>query len=215
MNELLFLFQILLIIIFALAAIRLGKSALIAWIAAQALIANLFVLKQISLFGFNVTASDAFAIGGLLGLNFLQEYFGKEEAQKSTWICFFLMSFFVLVSQIHLNFIPSLYDDTQPSFLRILSPSPRLLASSMLVFIIVQRLDIYFFAALKKMRPQMNFTFRAAICLVISQFLDTLLFSLIGLYGLVASLVDIILLSFMIKLIVIFLFTPFIRWAKI
>lgn len=215
MNELLFLFQILLIIIFALAAIRLGKSALIAWIAAQALIANLFVLKQISLFGFDVTASDAFAIGGLLGLNFLQEHFGKEEAQKLTWICFFLMSFFVLVSQIHLSFIPSPYDETQASFLRILSSSPRLLASSMLVFFIVQRLDIYFFALLKKMHPQINFTFRAAICLAVSQFLDTFLFSLIGLYGLVASLVDIILVSFMIKLIVIFLFTPFIRWAKI
>src|ERR1700704_2652696 len=102
MNELIFFLQTILILGFALGAFKLGKEALIAWVAIQALIANLFVLKQITLFGLDVTASDAFAIGSLLGLNFLQEYFNREEANKATWICFFFMIFFVLVSQIHL-----------------------------------------------------------------------------------------------------------------
>ena len=134
MNELLFFTQILLIVSFALAALKLGQSALIAWIAIQALIANLFVLKQITLFGFNVTASDAFAIGSLLGMNFLQEYWGKDEARKATWVCFFFMVFFTLTSQIHLLYLPSSFDATQLSFKVILSQSPRLLMASMGVF---------------------------------------------------------------------------------
>ena len=60
----------------------------------QALIANLFVLKQIHLFGMEVTASDGYAIGSLLGLNVLQEFYGKKEAKQATCICFFFMTFF-------------------------------------------------------------------------------------------------------------------------
>lgn len=214
MNELLFLIQILFIIGFALGALKLGKEALVAWVAIQALIANFFVLKQITLFGMDVTASDAFVIGSLLGLNFLQEYFSKEEANQATWICFFFMVFFVGVSQLHLLYQPSLHDTTQSAFVTLLSPSPRLLFASLSVFFIVQQMDIYFFAFLKKTLPHISFAYRAAIALVFSQFLDTLLFSFAGLYGVAASLISIIVMSFIVKLIVIFLFTQVIKWAK-
>lgn len=214
MNELIFGLQILLIVGFSLGALRLGQGALTAWVAVQALIANLFVLKQITLFGFNVTASDAFIVGSLLGLNFLQEYFSKEEAIKATWICFFFMIFFTLVSQVHLWYQPSTHDTTQAAFSTILSQSPRLLIASMSVFFIVQQIDVRFFAFLKGKLPQVNFAWRTAIALVVSQFLDTILFSFAGLYGIVESIADIVFVSFAVKLIVIFSSAPIIRWAK-
>lgn len=214
MNETLFIIQTLLIIGFALAALKLGKETLIAWVAVQALIANLFVLKQITLVGLDVTASDAFAIGSLLGLNFLQEYFSQEEAKKATWICFFFMLFFVLASQIHLLYQPSTYDTTQSAYFALLSPSPRLLLASMSVFFIVQQFDIRFFALLKTWLPRASFAWRVAIALAASQFLDTFLFSFAGLYGIVASVVDIMIISFIVKLVVIFFFTSFVKWAK-
>lgn len=214
MNEILFFVQTLLIIGFALGALRLGKAALTTWVVIQALIANLFVLKQIKLFGFNVTASDAYAIGSLLGLNFLQEYFSQEEAKKTTWICFFFMVFFTFVSQLHLLYEPSQHDTTHSAFLAILSASPRLLIASLSVFFIVQQIDIRFFAFLKNSFPQLSFAVRAAIALVISQFLDTFLFSFAGLYGIVASVVDIIIVSYIVKLIVISYCTFILRFAK-
>lgn len=214
MNEIIFLTQTLLIVGFALWAFKLGKEALMAWVAIQALIANLFVLKQITLLGLDVTASDAFAIGSLLGLNFLQEYFSKKDATKATWICFFFMAFFALVSQLHLFYQPSSYDTTQSAFVVILSPSPRILIASMTVFFIVQQIDIRFFALLKKLLPQASFALRTAMTLIFSQFLDTVLFSFAGLYGIVASVINIILISFMVKLVVIFFFTSFVKWAK-
>jgi len=214
MNEILFLIQTLLIVSFALGALKLGKGALTAWVAIQALIANLFVLKQITLAGFEVTASDAFAIGSLLGLNFLQEFHSKEDAQKATWICFFFMAFFAVVSQVHLFYQPSPNDTTQSAFQTILSVSPRLLMASMSVFFIVQQFDIRFFNFLKNKFPGASFAIRTAIALVVSQFLDTFLFSFAGLYGLVASVWDIILLSYAIKLVVIFCFSSFVRLAK-
>lgn len=214
MNEILFFIQILSILCFALGALKLGRSALTAWVAIQALIANLFVIKQITLFGFDVTASDAYVIGSLLGLNFLQEFFSKEEASKATWICFFFMLFFTIISQLHLLYQPSAHDMTQPAFLTILSPSPRLLIASMGTFFIVQQFDIRFFALLKNHLPKLSFAFRSALALIVSQFLDTLLFSFLGLYGIVVSLVDIIVVSYLIKLAVIFCFTTIIRSVK-
>lgn len=214
MNEILFFIQTFLIVGFALAALKLGQSALVAWVAIQALIANLFVLKQITLFGFDVTASDAYAIGSLLGLNFLQEFFGRKEANKATWICFFFMFFFTLIAQLHLFFEPSLHDVTQSAFLTLLSPSPRLLMASMGVFFLVQQFDVRFFDFLKKTFPHASFALRTTIALVISQFLDTLLFSFVGLYGIVISVVDIIIISYFVKLAVIFCFTSLVKWVK-
>lgn len=214
MNELIFFLQALVIIGFALVAFRLGKETLIAWVSIQALIANLFVLKQINLFGLEVTASDTYVIGSLLGLNFLQEYFSQEEAYKATKTCFFFMVFFALVSQLHLLYEPSDYDHTHSAFLTLLTLSPRLLIASMSVFFIVQQVDIRFFSFLKRNLPQVSFAGRATIALIFSQFLDTLLFSFAGLYGVVVSVIDIIAMSFLIKMIVIFCFTSCVRWTK-
>jgi uncharacterized integral membrane protein (TIGR00697 family) len=124
------------------------------------------------------------------------------------------MIFFALVSQLHLLYQPSSYDTTQPAFLTLLTISPRLLVASLSVFFIVQQVDIRFFAFLQKSLPRASFALRAAIALVFSQFLDTVLFSFAGLYDVVASILDIIVMSFLIKLIVIFCFTSCIRWAK-
>jgi len=214
MNEIIFFLQVIGIVVFALGALRLGKGALVTWVTIQALIANLFVLKQINLFGFDVTASDAFIIGSLLGLNFLQEYHGEKEAKQATWVCFFFMFFFVLVSQLHLLYQPNSFDTTHASFEQILLPAPRLLTASMGVFFVVQQIDIRFFAYLKKSLPNLSFAFRTTIALIVSQFLDSFLFSFVGLYGLVASVIDIAVVSLTIKLMVIFCVTPLLKLAK-
>lgn len=214
MNEFIFLLQILLIVVFTFGALKLGKEALIGWIALLAVMANLFVLKQIVLFGFEVTASDAFAMGSLLGLSFLQEYFGQEEAKKATWICFFFLFFFALASQVHLLYLPSPHDASQTAFLTLLSPTPRLFIASMGVFFIVQQMDIRVFSLIKSRFPIKSFAFRASLALIFSQSLDTILFSFAGLYGIAASMVDVIVMSLLIKLLITFCFTPFLRLAK-
>lgn len=213
MNEILFFIQTFLIIAFGLATLRLGKGALITWVSIQALLANLFVLKQIDLFGFHVTASDAFVIGSLLGLNLLQEFFSRDEALKATYICFFFLLFFTVISQLHLLYTPSAHDFAQESFATLLTPSPRLFVASMGVFFLVQQLDVRIFSFLKGFSG-LSFPVRAGLSLVVSQFIDTVLFSFAGLYGIVGSITDIIVVSFLIKTLVILCFTSSMRWVK-
>ena len=59
-------------------------------------------IKQIDLFGFSVTCSDVFAIGGILSLNLLQEYFGKEAASRAVKVSLLALLFFAVMSQVHL-----------------------------------------------------------------------------------------------------------------
>ena len=214
MNEILFLLHILLVVGFALGALRLGKEALIAFVTITALLANLLVLKQMRLFGLVITCTDVFAVGSILGLNLLQEYYGRDSSSKAAWICFYLITFFALMSQIHLAYKPSYFDMTQSSYFTILAPAPRLLLASLAVFFFVQQFDIRFYSVLKKGLSRAPLMVRNGISLIISQLLDTALFSVLGLYGLVDSLADIILFSFAVKLFIIFSITPFISLSR-
>ena len=138
-NEIFFLMQILLVIGFSIGAVRIGAPALTALVALNGVLANLFVVKQMELFGLTVTCSDVFAIGSILGLNLLQEHFGKEAAEKAIKISFFSLVFFVLVSQIHLWYAPASADRTHNAFEAILSSAPRIVLAS--VFVILPRAE--------------------------------------------------------------------------
>lgn len=150
MNEILFFSHLFIVMLFVLISLKLGKETIITSIAMQAILANLFVIKQISWFGWEITCSDVFAIGSIFSLNLLREYFGLELAKKAIWISLFTMIFFTLMSQIHLFYLPSAFDTTHSAFLQILTPIPRLLFASLATFMIIQQLDIRLFGFLKK-----------------------------------------------------------------
>ena len=214
MNIIVFLLHLTVVSACSLFALKKGKTFLISWICLQAVLANLFVLKQICFFGAHVTCSDAYAVGTIFGLNLLREYFGKDTARLALWNCFLAMGFFMVMSQFHLFYTPSMYDTTQSAYEALLSPSPRLLMASLVTFLLVQQIDLRLFHFLKNNWPRASFTTRNALCTTLSQGLDALLFSFLGLYGLVAVLSHIILVSFCIKLLVIALMSPLIHFSK-
>src|SRR5262245_1548495 len=127
LNMLLFLASCALIAGFAWYFSRMGQGALTAWIAILSLLANLFVLKQINLVGLNATASDIFAIGNLLALNLLQEKYGRQATQHAIWASFSCLLFFVIMSQIHVRYVPSGEDYSQNAYALILAASPRMM----------------------------------------------------------------------------------------
>jgi uncharacterized integral membrane protein (TIGR00697 family) len=200
MNECIFFLHLLIASCFLWPACRLGKEALICWTCIQPILANLFVLKQITLFGFTVTCSDVYAVSCALGLNLLQEYYGKDAAKKSVFISFVMLLFFVVMAAMHLLYTQSPSDYTHAAYSTILSSTPRLVAASVVTFLIVQWFDVQFFGFLKEKFLKLSLFARNSISLTISQCIDTLLFTFLGLWGLVSDLFDVFLLSFIIKL---------------
>ena len=213
-NESLFFLHIFVILSFLFFSLRLGERAVTTFFILSSLFANLFVTKQIALFHMDVTASDAYAVSSILSLNLLQEHFGKKSAQRAMWLSLYFLLYFVSVSQLHLFYLPSPHDQTQSAFHAILSLSPRLVFSSMGVALFVQRWDILLFSTMKRRFPTLSLPLRLSISFLCSQCLDTLLFSFFGLYGLVKSLLDIIIVSLLIKVVIFFCMTPSLMVSK-
>jgi len=213
-NELIFLAHAIIISLFALAALRMGSQALVAFISVQCILANLFVVKQINLCNFTVTASDAFTVGAVLGLNLLQEYFGREQAKKAIWISFGLLVFYAVMTQVHLAYVPSSCDNMHEHFASILGFMPRIVIASLVVYLCVQHIDSWLYAKIKTLVNGRFLVIRNYISITISQFIDTLLFSFLGLYGIVDNIWHIVFISYLIKLATISIAAPFIAFSK-
>ena len=213
-NELLFLIHISLVSIFLLCALRLGKSALTALITLYCILANSFVIKQMTLCGLNATCTDAFMVGAVLGLNLLQEYYGKPTARKAIAISFAGSLIYAIMSILQILYTPSSADLHHYFYAALLTPVPRIVIASLLVYLIVQIADYYIFGALKKIFGQRWLVARLWITVGITQFLDTVLFSFIGLYGIIDNLGHLILVSYSIKMLVLIGSTPFMALSK-
>ena len=213
-SEFIFIIHTIFISISALGALALGKHALVAFVCVQCLLANLFVIKQTTLFGFEATCADAFTVGAVIGLNLLQEYFGKEITKKTIWINFFILLFYTIISQIHLLYTPSGADTTHPHFVALLGPLPRIMVASFSVYLFTQFLDYALYGSLKRIYKDRYLVFRNYTSIALCQFVDTVLFSFLGLYGIVHNVWDVIILSYSVKLGAIVLATPFVALSK-
>lgn len=193
--------------------LRLGKEALIAWLALLAVAMNLFVLKQISLFGLTVTASDPLSVGYLLAFNLIQEFFGKKFARKAMWIAFAISLCFLILSQFQLAYQPSAVDHSHVHYVALLSAFPRLVIASLTTFFCVQFFDLTFFSYIRSKTHGRWLTARVALSLCLAQTLDTILFSFLGLYGIVDSILQIIVFCLSLKLMVVIFSSPF-AWVS-
>jgi len=213
-NELVFILHTVTVSLAALAALRLGKEALVAFICLVCVLANLFVVKETMLFTLHATCSDAFTIGATLGLNLLQEFYGREITRKTIAINFFLLIFYAIISQIHLLYLPSATDTTQAAFAAILGFMPRIVVASFSVYFIAHLIDYTLYGFLKEKCKDRYFIIRNYGSIAISQLVDTILFSFLGLYGIVSNIGEIIVVSYAIKLVAIALATPFIALSR-
>ncbi|MCH9612429.1 MAG: queuosine precursor transporter [Chlamydiia bacterium] len=213
-NELIFVLHILLLLGFIFGALRLGKEALTTICCLQVVLANLFVIKEIELFSFIVTTTDAYAIGSILALNLLQEYFGRSYAKKVIWINFAMLAFLSVMIHVLLSYQPSTVDAAHGAFAAIFSPTPRIVVASFISYFIVQKVDVRLFAFLRKSIFPNSLPLTIFTSLLVTQLLDTVLFSYLGLYGIVSHIFDIMILSYVIKVAVMVVMAPFTRFAS-
>ncbi|CAN5120595.1 queuosine precursor transporter [soil metagenome] len=208
MNEIIFCIHLLCIGVATLALLRFGLPGLVSFLCMQAIIANLFVLKQINLLGLNATSADVYIVGSVLTLNLIQEFYGKLEARKAIWISFALLVFYTIVSQIQIAYTPSHSDFAHDAYQLLLSFMPRITIASMVVYLIVQYFDTFFYGLLRRFTGGGHLTARNMISIFVSQLLDTVLFSILGLYGIVENIAQIMIVSFTIKMVAMLALTP-------
>lgn len=220
MNELLFVAYIFIIAATHLTALFYGKEALIGLTCIQAILVNIFVTKQIILVGLTASASDALAVGISLSLNLLQEYYSKEVAKRALFISFLGCLFYIATVLLTLAYSPAPTDTASVHLEALCRPVPRLVVASLITYGIVQYIDLFLYASLKRLFGTRFFMLKNYSSLIIVQFIDTFLFSFLGLYGInksfssLETLLQIGITSYIIKLIVIAIIVPFIAGTK-
>jgi len=191
--------------------LKVGEQAVNAWLTVIALSLNLMILKQVNICGLDVTTCKALGVCYILGLNLMQEYYGKNAARVHVLIAALCTFGFVVLQQLHMMFEPNAYDTVQHHYAAIFSCMPTITAVSFITFIFIQLLDIRFFGWLQKVIGAKRLTTRVMISLAMSQTVDTLVF-----YGLMSVFEDlwgnvwhVIGFTLLIKFVIIFLVAPY------
>lgn len=210
----LFILQVCIISLATIGFTKMGKSALVAYVGLLFTMANLFVIKQIAMLDWIVTSSDAFIIGISFSINLLQEFWDRDTARKTLWISFALSLFYMVITKCIMLYEPASVDEAHTHLAFVMANTTRIILASFATYLITQLVDIYLYGYLKHQTSGKYFVLRNYISLCISQFLDTILFSFLGLYGIVANITDIIFISYSIKIAAIILMTPFLLITK-
>ena len=214
MNEIIFASHICLISLSTILFAKFGKEALIAYISLLFVVANIFVVKQINLFGFSVTSADAFIVGISFGINIIQEFYDKQTARKAVFISFACSLFYMLTTWFILSYQPASVDNAHNHLLFVMSHTTRLVFASFVAYLITQFTDIYIYSFMKQATKGRFFVLRNYFALCMSQFTDTVLFSFLGLWGIVHALNQVMFMSYIIKIFAIIMLTPFLLITK-
>jgi uncharacterized integral membrane protein (TIGR00697 family) len=144
----------------------------------------------------------------------LQEFYGKDVARKTIWASFFVLCVYVILSLLHCAYEPNRFDTTQALFMRLLFPMPRLVIASLVAYLVAANVEYYFYGFLKNLTRGRFFVFRNYATVTVSQLIDTVLFSFIGLYGMVGNMFHVVLFSYCIKLAIVVFAAPVLSCAR-
>lgn len=216
-NEFIWLIYVLVNYIFILFAYKKwGKLGLMMFVPLSVIIANIQVNKLIILFGIDATMGNiAYASISTIE-DILSENYGKKYAKTVVSIGFLTMVFTTFVMNIAILMQPASYDEIQPSLVALFNPLFRLTIASLTAYVISTYLDIYLYQAIRKVYPSFkNIWIRNNLSTFISQLLDSIVFTTIAFLGKYdfSVLIQIVVSTYLIKVIVSVLDTPFVYIA--
>lgn len=222
-NELLLIGSLIFIFSMALAAYGFfGKTGLYCLSAIATILANIEVLILINAFGMEQTLGNVLFAVTFLITDILSECEGKKAANKAVWIGMFASVFFLLLSQSWLLYVPNENDWVMDSIRSVFSSTPRMLLASFLVYAASQLFDVWLYHKWwafteKKTGDRRRFLWlRNNGSTLISQILNTLLFTLLAFFGTydASTLTSIFLSSYVIYIFTSLLDTPVVYLAR-
>jgi uncharacterized integral membrane protein (TIGR00697 family) len=216
-NTLLYLIWIVADLTLLLAAFFLwGRTGVIAVIAATIVMMNLFVLKGMRLFGLDATGGNVLYASIFLGTDIIAEYFGRREARRTVFIGFFISTLFLIASQFILLFRAAQWDLYHRAMAELFSPVWRIVIASMAAYVLSQNLDVLTYTWLKERFPK-QLWLRNNGSTWSSQAVDSLVFCTIAFSGIypLRIVLGIIISTYLLKVVVAALDTPFIYLSRV
>ncbi len=194
-----------------------GKIGLFIWIPIASIVANIQVTKTIDLFGLTATLGNIVYAGSFLVTDILNENHGKKDARKAVGIGFFSLIAMMVLMNMALWFRPGADDFAQESLVTLFSPMPRIVLASLIAYGVSQLHDVWSYNMWKEKLPARRFIWlRNNISTMISQLIDSVIFTMIAFFGTFPThvLVEITISTYILKWIVAVCDTPFIYLAS-
>ena len=193
-----------------------GKNGLYVIIVASVIVANIQVVKTVQILGLVATLGNVLYGSIFFATDILSEVYGKKAARRGVWLGFLGMALMTLWMQLGLKFIPHASDFAQAPMLTIFGLMPRIAVGSIVAYLVSQHHDIWAFHFWKKKTEGRRLWLRNNASTLVSQAIDSVIFCTIALWGLydTATWREILLSTYLLKLLVAAIDTPFIYLAK-
>lgn len=192
------------------------KTGLYFVIVVNIVLCNIQVLKLIGLFGLTATLGNILYGSIFFGTDLLSEIYGKKEARKGVILGFIAMFYMTLVLQLTLWFTPTADDFAHGPMSTLFGFVPRIVLASFIAYVLSQNHDIWMFHLLKDRMQGRHLWIRNTISTAMSQLIDSVVFTLIAFWGVFEKnvLVEILITTYILKLIVAIIDTPFIYLGR-
>jgi len=216
-NALLFIGWTLVVIACVLGAFRLfGRAGLYGIIGIYIILANIFVVKQITLFGIAATGGNSLYGALFLATDLISEYWGKKEAQKAVWFGWFAAFGFLVATRVFILFAPSGADFADGPMRSLFALTPRIVAASLIAYLISQSHDVFAYHMWMQRTHHRHLWLRNNASTWVSQLIDSAVFSSVAFLGVFPFniVVQIFVTTYLLKVIVAALDTPFIYLSR-
>ncbi len=225
MNEILLIASLVIIYSLLIVFLKLfGKTGLYVWTVIATITANIEVLIQVDAFGMSMTLGNILFASTFLVTDILSELYSKKEANRAVLYGFATSVCFIVISQSWLLYTPNETDFAFPAICTIFSNTPRIMLSSVLVYIIVQFFDIWLYHKWWDFTEKLSGKTKPFLWLrnngstLVSQLLNTFLYNFFAFYGMegfdLAYTVNISIAGYVIFIVTSLADTPFIYMAR-
>jgi len=199
-----------------------GSTGLMCFTVLATIVANIEVLILVNAFGMEMTLGNILFSCTFLVTDILSEIEGKEKAKQAVKIGVATSILFLIISQSWLFYTPSVHDHMLPNIRNIFSMTPRLILTSVIVYALVQVIDVWLYHKWwqfteNKFNDKRKFLWlRNNGSTIISQLLNSILFTYLAFYGIYdnSTLISITLTSYSIFFVISLLDTPVIYMAR-
>lgn len=199
---------------------KFGKLGLFIWVPISSILANIQVVLLVNLFGFETTLGNIMYAGGFLVTDILSENYGEEEAKSAVKLGFVSMIVTAVIMKLAVSFVPSTVQagaENFKSLKMIFDFMPRILFAGLVAYGVSQRHDVWAYKFWKNRFPaKKHIWIRNNFSTLVSQLIDNLIFTTIAFAGVYPTevLVEIFLVTYVMKVIVATMDTPFVYLAS-
>jgi len=186
-----------------------GLEYIIATMASLVVIANVIAGKIVVFGPFTVPAAVIVYASTFLLTDILSEKWGKEQARKAVWAGFYANIVLAIAVLIAINWKAAPFaTEFSDKFTAVLGLVPRIVAASMVAYLLSQHHDIFAFHKWRERTKGKHLWLRNTASTAVSQAIDTSVFITIAFYG-VMDIVPLLIGQYVVKLLIAVMDTPF------